>query len=212
MMDKKELQFNNWMKADPLSRKELLLSLEGYKGHDFKLKTVQTFNSNQKEFTTGIYELGGEEYLFVPGNRVVLGWDEANPVEEAVLAALQYEMDIAGIPMQAQEYLKEVCSPIREVEISPMLVERNVRLMNSYSTWVNYNEVIRDFDQQGFSMVTEDEWEYLCGAELGALFSLPMDSWIHKICSQESYFWNTPVAEQPNAYGLQNFKRESPLL
>lgn len=73
-----ELQVDNWVSLDLKKKKEWLKSFESYRGHAFTLKNVES----------GIYELGGCEYVFVPGSKVRLGWNQVVEQDEFIRAAL----------------------------------------------------------------------------------------------------------------------------
>lgn len=204
METREELQLNNWMSADLDKKKNLLKSFEGYKNHDFKLKTIKTFFCDETNFVTGIYELDGYQYVFVPGSKVTLGWNGADKQDEYIMSAIQKELDIAGVSQNVDSFLKDVFSPLRESEIPPMLVERKVRNMRSENTnIVNYSEVIEIFKQQGFLILTEDEWEFLCGGTTKRIFSEQFDeSFLLEMCSDKRPCWDIASLEKPNKYGL----------
>lgn len=204
MKTREELQLNNWMSADLEKKKNLLKSLEGYKNHNFKLKTIETFFSDKTNFITGIYELDGYEYVFVPGSKVTLGWNEADKQDEYIISAIQKELDIAGSSQNVTSFLTDVFSPLRESEILPMLVERKVlNMRNENTNIVNYSEVIKFFNQQGFSVLTEDEWEFLCGGRSQRIFSDHVDeSFLLDMCNDKRPCWDIASLEKPNKYGL----------
>lgn len=84
-----------------------------------------------------------------------------------------------------------------------MLVERNVQqVVNADGRLVNYNEVIREFDQRGFSLLTEDEWEYVCGGGTKRIFSEQFDSCLlEDICKEKRYYYDADL-EKPNGFGV----------
>ncbi len=199
------LQLNNWILLSDNRKEEILKSFEGYRGHNFVLKNIETFSTNKMNFTTGIFEFRGNEYIFIPGSKVKLGWSEIEEQDKYIIAAIKKELDIACYSKEIEvfKYLKEVFSPLRECEIAPMLVERNVqKVVNENGELVNYYKVIEDMGKQGFSVLTEDEWEYLCGGGTRRIFSTHIDEkLLEDICNNKKYFYHNNF-EKLNQFGL----------
>ncbi|MFS0557838.1 hypothetical protein [Brevibacillus sp. 179-C9.3 HS] len=178
-----ELQVDNWVSLDLEKKKEWLKSFEGYRGHAFTLKNVEI----------GIFELDGCEYVFVPGSKVRLGWNQVVEQDEFIRAALQIELEIAGFEQDVLDYLSTVFSPVREAESAAS---------NADGRLVNYREIIKEFNQQGFSLLTEDEWEYVCGGGTKRIFNEQLDPCLlEDICKQRRYYTNANL-EKPNSFGL----------
>ncbi|GEC90309.1 hypothetical protein [Brevibacillus brevis] len=198
-----DLQMNNWLSMELVLKKEWLKSFEDYKGHAFTFKTVESFPSGKLTLATGIYELDGCEFVFVPGGKVRLGWNQLVEQDEFILSAMQSDLEIAGFEQDALDYLSSVFSPVREVEIPPMLVERNVQqVIHADGRLVNFMEVIKEFDQQGFSLLTEDEWEYICGAGTKRIFSEHLDQGLLEDIGMEKRYYYDADLEKPNGFGV----------
>ncbi|WP_312114756.1 hypothetical protein [Brevibacillus reuszeri] len=190
-----------WTTMDTASQTEALKSLERSNGHAFSFKTIETFSSVSGNFTTGLFELDGKEYIFIPGSKVTLGWSEADMRDEIILSAIEKELEIAGISQSATDYLQSVFSPRREAVIATMLVERNVQtIVSKPGHLANYHEILQDLELHGFSLPTEDEWEYLCGGGTQRIFSEHInEDLIVDICREKQYYSNL---EKPNHFGL----------
>ena len=86
-------------------------------------KELYAFSRWGQSCTTGLFEKGGREFVFVPGDTVILGWesfvqgmDKANQEELAdIFAEIEYEGS-------AEEFLRQGMTPVRQVTIGPMFV------------------------------------------------------------------------------------------
>lgn len=108
------------------SEKESLLNDIANKHEGFTIKSFIEFEKYGQSTYTAIYEYEGCEFVFVPGDRVTLGWDDFSigmndETREDILESLE-EYDITDL----HGYIKECMSPVRTVEIPPMLVERKL--------------------------------------------------------------------------------------
>lgn len=201
MLNADFLRLNHWMLLDNSRKEEILKSFEGYKGHPLVLKNIETFSSKEMDFTTGIFECQGNEYVFIPGSKVKLGWNEVEEKDQNIISLIQEELDIAYNPQKidAFQYLTEVFSPLRECEIAPMLVQRDLQeVVNEGGGHVNYYETIEDVAKQGFSVLTEDEWEYLCGGGTRRIFSSHISD---KLSEDIMYFYKNDF-KMHNQFGL----------
>lgn len=133
--------------------------------YGMRFQRVKTFSRWGRSTTTGLFESDGREFVLVPGDRVVLGWDapvEAIPQEDAdelteFLTGVRGEGPAkTGDPAVA---IRGSMSPPREVTLGPMLVA-----VEALSTSDNGGAVgPRD-------LPTTDEWAYLCGGGCRTLF------------------------------------------
>lgn len=201
----RQLHYDNWILMEEEEKVKWLKSLEGWNGHAFRLTSVEAFERNGRKWSTGVFDLHGSEFIFVPGGTVTLGWDrlDERDADLGIAAAIEEELEVAGVPQAAEAYLRSVLSPRREVRISPMLVERNVALIESENGGlVNYYEVIQRFARSGFSLPGEEEWEYLCGGGTSRIFGDHIDrELLADICGGKRYYY-TANLEKPNAFGL----------
>ena len=90
-------------------------------------KELYAFSRWGQSCTTGLFEKGGREFVFVPGDTVILGWesfvqgmDKANQEELAdIFAEIEYEGS-------EEEFLRQGMTPVRQVTIAPMFVGRKL--------------------------------------------------------------------------------------
>ena len=90
-------------------------------------KDLYAFSRWGQSCVTGLFEKGGREFVFVPGDTVTLGWesfargmDKANQEE---LADFFAEIEYEGT---AEEFLRQGMTPVRRADIGPMFVGRKL--------------------------------------------------------------------------------------
>ncbi len=95
--------------------------------YGLQFKGLQRFCRWDRSCTTGVFEKGGREFVFVPGDTVTIGWerfetglDEEN-LEELYDVFEEYEYK--GTP---EEFIGEDMAPVRQVTIAPMLAGRKL--------------------------------------------------------------------------------------
>lgn len=115
-----------YMQLDEQSRRALLTSLPN-RYPAFQFKHFASFARYGVHTESAVYERDDREYVFVPGDRVVLGWDgfvegqDAATKQEIVEILAEYDVE------DSDAYLRETMSPLRQAVIHPMLVERRLR-------------------------------------------------------------------------------------
>ena len=76
---------------------------------------------------TGLFEKGGREFVFVPGDTVILGWESfvqgLDKVNREELADIFAEIEYEGT---AEEFLRQGMTSVRQVTIGPMIVGRKL--------------------------------------------------------------------------------------
>lgn len=90
-------------------------------------KELYAFSRWGQSCTTGLFEKDGREFVFIPGDTVILGWesfvqgmDKANQEELAdIFAEIEYEGSV-------EEFLRQGMTPVRQVTIGPMFVGRKL--------------------------------------------------------------------------------------
>lgn len=95
--------------------------------YNLTFKELYAFFRWGQSCTTGLFEKGGREFVFVPGDTVILGWesfvqgmDKANQEELAdMFAEIEYEGTV-------EEFLRQGMTPVRQVTIGPMFVGRKL--------------------------------------------------------------------------------------
>lgn len=122
----KEKLFRPQFNALKLSDKLWLMQTLATRYH-LAFKELYAFSRWGQSCTTGLFEKGGREFVFVPGDTVILGWesfvqgmDKANQEELAdTFAEIEYEGS-------AEEFLRQGMTPVRQVTIAPMFVGRKL--------------------------------------------------------------------------------------
>lgn len=189
----------------------------------FSLLRMETFERYGQQLETGVFVYQDSEFVFIPGDRVTLGWDGGidrmdaptrTDLEEGLQALEMTLEDAPGL-------LRQQMSPVREASIRPMLVERRTHsvsweettleeleededeedlkadlaqfLASTYNAYERYEshrfsrtddgvriELFWTSDdypewaeanlEEGFDILTEDEWEYIYGCGSRTLF------------------------------------------
>lgn len=109
---------------------------------------------------TAIFKYNNLEFVFVPGDSVTLGWntpfEKMNESLKEDFTWIFKEWEIKN----PDDFFQRYMSPLRNVKISPMLVQRNPSEPNLE---LPIFEFAKEIKRNGFEIPTEDEWEYLCG-------------------------------------------------
>lgn len=100
--EEEALQLGRWLSTDMAEKRRWLTSLEGWNGHAFRLKSVEAFASKGNRIDTGIFELDGGEFVFVPGGKFMLGWDRPHDRDANIVAAIGNELETAGVEEPAE--------------------------------------------------------------------------------------------------------------
>lgn len=113
-------QFN---KLSEPEKAEIMKSLA--KRYQMNFKEISNFSRWRRSSATGIFEKDGAEFVFVPGDAVSLGWASFSEglTEESAeeLREVYEEFEFEGT---YEEFLGSFMTPVRDVTIPPMLVER----------------------------------------------------------------------------------------
>jgi len=110
-------------------REALLISLTKYCDERFTFLRFERFERFGMATDTAVYICKGAEFVFVPGGEVTLGWDAfAIGPDDLTLSEIdeffkEFEFED---PPELEVLLREQMSPVRKVNIAPMLVERYV--------------------------------------------------------------------------------------
>ncbi|MDN4604330.1 hypothetical protein P5G61_24100 [Paenibacillus sp. F6_3S_P_1C] len=183
-------------------------------------KGLETFERFGQQIETGVFLYDEQRFVFVPGDRVTLGWDcWQDGMNEETSADLLETVSEYGVE-DVDSFLSSQMSPVREVQIAPMLVECSSHSLgwievteaeamtqenacfadelekfklsdlNQYELHQQFRLVRQGEDVQifwfnedltleylveeeakaGFSLLTEDEWEYLYGGGCRTFF------------------------------------------
>lgn len=95
----------------------------------FSLLHMDTFARYGQQLETGVFGYRGREFVFIPGDRVTLGWENRiDRMDAPTRAELEKGLEEMGRRLEeTPELLREQMSPLRQVTIGPMLVERQVQ-------------------------------------------------------------------------------------
>lgn len=93
----------------------------------FSLRGIEKFERFGRFTETGVYDFDDSEFVFVPGDIVRLGWQEfAQGMDTATREDLLETLGEYGVN-DLDAFLRGAMSPVRTVEIGPMLVERKLQ-------------------------------------------------------------------------------------
>lgn len=109
-----------------VSERETILKDLANKKPGFQFKRLERFERFGQATNTAIYEFENSEFVFVPGDTVILGWDSFEVgMDSATREELMESLEEYGVT-NLEDFLKENMSEVRTVDIGPMLVERNL--------------------------------------------------------------------------------------
>lgn len=122
-----DLQISVWQALTTVEKEAKLGELALPQG--FSLLRMDTFTRYGQQLETGVFGYGDREFVFIPGDTVTLGWDNGIDRMDA-LTRTDLEKGLEGVGRtleDASELLRQQMSPLRQVNIGPMLVERCVQ-------------------------------------------------------------------------------------
>ncbi|MFD1887257.1 hypothetical protein [Paenibacillus wenxiniae] len=122
-------QYNRpiWTTLDQQQRRDVLEQLQSRLPEGFALDRLETFSRYGQTTETGVFTYKGNEFVFVPGDTVTLGWEQW-PIELDQATREDLEAGLSELDIRIEEagsVLLEQMSPVRQACISPMLVERS---------------------------------------------------------------------------------------
>lgn len=89
----------------------------------FTYAGLSRFARHGQELETGVFERTRSRFVFVPGDQITLGWEASlHKMDEATLTELNESTAEFGVD-NLRELLGQQMSPVREAEITPLLVE-----------------------------------------------------------------------------------------
>lgn len=239
----------NWQKLSETERRDILEDIG--KRYGMCLKEYVTFSQYGQECSTAVYIWEGEEFVFVPGDNVTLGYngmeakldllsrgalyedmsyndEEMEKLHKQIPTEYRYPSDKQELAdyakkmeeLGAWQVLKERLlnhqfTSVRQAEIGPMLVERRTNEVDVEAVYADMEVETEDFDareiliqqieEEGFSLPTKDEWEYLCSGGCRTLFPWG-EGFFEKFFGDEDDIYNLDEdensEEQPNFFGI----------
>lgn len=143
-------------------KKEILENLS--KKYNMEILRFETFSKYSKSTFTAIFKYKESEFVFVPGDTVILGYEGVpKNISDKSLEQLKYFSENSSEFLE--EYIKDNFSKIREVTIKPMLVERKLQTIgwrkSNLEELKNFgNELIEEynnFKSADYNSLTLDE-------------------------------------------------------
>ncbi|MEK4043027.1 SUMF1/EgtB/PvdO family nonheme iron enzyme [Paenibacillus sp. FSL H8-0048] len=197
----------------------------------FKWLRLERFERYGQSLETGVFLYEGSEYVFVPGDSVTLGRSEVHmyakmsPVREAVIGPLLvqrqpvsagwYECPLDRLDAEEDEDVFEAIEEFRQGPHTSYEYSQSFRLERDGDQVVVFlfddSESFGEWREtelpEGFTLPTEDEWEYLYGAGVRTLFPWgdEIDTSMrlrHVSGSSEANAEDPYPLELPNAFGL----------
>ena len=132
--------------------------------YDMTFLGLHTFSRWGQNCTTGIFEKDGQEFVFVPGDTVTLGWERfAVGLDQDSQEELDYLFQEWEMEQDPEEMIRESMAPVRQATIGPMLVGREMEelgwepitmddpRLNAHPDWL---KKFRDFAWSDLSSLT----------------------------------------------------------
>lgn len=109
------------------AEKQRIFTGIGEKYH-MNLKELKTFSRWGQCTDSAIFEYEGSEFVFVPGDMVTLGWNNfAEGMDECTRNEIREALEEFEYDGDVEEFIRTYTSPLRQVTIGPMLVERRLQ-------------------------------------------------------------------------------------
>lgn len=117
---------------DQLSQEEKQVLMERVADrYNLKFLRTETFDRWGQRCATGIFEKGGREFVFVPGDTVTLGWERfAVGLNQESREELEYLFQEWELEEEPGAFIRERMAPVRQAAIGPMLVGRELEEIN----------------------------------------------------------------------------------
>ena len=140
----KILQREFYNNLDIEDKKKILLDIA--EKYNLKIKEFKEFSRWGKSIYTAIYDIDGIEFVFVPGDSVILGWEKDfdkfyNEIDENTYDEFSEfvqeiinlnEIENYDLKSKVYEFLNLFTTNLRKTTIKPMLVQRNVSEIELY--------------------------------------------------------------------------------
>lgn len=115
-------QFNQMKKTEKLALMENLAIR-----YNMNFLGLHAFDRWGQCCTTGVFEKDSREFVFVPGDTVILGWEEfAVGLNQDSREELEYLFQEWEMDAEPEKLISENMAPMRQVTIEPMLVGREL--------------------------------------------------------------------------------------
>ena len=136
----KDLYNDIYSKLPEEKKKEILKNLA--KKYNMEILRFETFSKYSKSTFTAVFKYRESEFVFVPGDKVVLGYEGfPKNLSNESLEQLKYFSENPNEFLE--EYIRDNFSKLRKATIKPMLVERELQTV----AWRKSNlEELKNFD------------------------------------------------------------------
>lgn len=126
-MNTEQLTLEYWATLNKPQKTKLLKEISD--AHPLlEFKKMQSFGMNSVSIETGVYDLNGATFVFIPGGEITLGWDnwqgEINDFTQEILDSAKYTVTDDFNYSSFEEYLHKHTSRERTVIMPPMIVEQ----------------------------------------------------------------------------------------
>ena len=192
--------------------------------YNLTFKELYAFSRWRQSCTTGLFEKGGREFVFVPGDTVILGWEGFIQGMDRKLEEIGWESvpmndpRITAHPEWLENLQRWAGQDSQSFEIHETVrFERNA---DSWRAWLCHPMTYPEFQRSllwelAASLPTPDEWAYLCGGGCRTLFpwgdGLDYKMKLHHFEREEEQGKSYDI-EQANFFGLSiaydPYKRE----
>lgn len=148
-----------------LDRRQCLLRKVGEE-HGMSLVGFRRFERWGVYTYSAVFEMDGREFVFVPGDKVTIGWSgDCGTLEGRTRFLAEREVAGRSSAVRLGDVLPLMVHGTREKVIPPMLVETEPRVFEG-----SPEGAIDSLKTEGLSIPTSDEWEYLCSGGTTSLF------------------------------------------
>ncbi|PQP84763.1 hypothetical protein C0Q44_09615 [Paenibacillus sp. PCH8] len=117
------LNRDGWQRLSAEDKEEWMRKMVRELPDDMQYEGLASFERFGQRMETGVFTHEGERFVFVPGDHVTLGWDRwLHGMNKETSADLHETVSEYGVE-DVDSFLASQMSPVREVQIVPMLVE-----------------------------------------------------------------------------------------
>lgn len=120
-----DLTLDHWKNANAKEREAIARRLAKQLPHGFCFDSVQEYRLGDQQNLVALFQNANARFALIPGGIVSLGYDSERPwmpnpdeLEDWQETAAEYEID-----RTIQEYIADVTLRVRQVELSPYLIE-----------------------------------------------------------------------------------------
>ncbi len=150
-------------------------------------------------FKTALYDCKGALFVLVPGMQGrQLGYEDLKSFELSAEQLDDYKKTEEEFGYTLEDFLDDHQTPLRTVNIKPLLVEMNPFKYDCYE-FDSLTELTDDVCKGGFRLLTTDEWEYVYSGNSRTLFPWGNNCPVDEMPYGEIKF---KLHLQPNAFGV----------